>query len=267
MPPLFLRRIVVAPNHSAVSEQGRQGECGYTPADRMSAPVAATPAQPSSVLASVAPALPPWRLAGSGFVFAFRLAPGFLKTFGFAPQGQLRDVEERVAALVYADYWESPVGPYRELLLAIGWARAGSRRAFTVPKIYVSTEAAATGGAHWGLPKEMAQFQVVAGERGARRVVVLKAGAAEVDLTMALRRGPALPVPALLLPGAWRTLVQDAAGRTLFTRLGGWGRARRARLVDFRSVPYLFPDLTKAQPLAGLQVAGFQLRLPPPERD
>lgn len=229
----------------------------------MSAPVAATPAQPPSVLASVAPAPPPWRLAGSGFVFAFRLVPGFLKAFGFAPEGRLRDVEERVAALVYADYRQSPVGPYRELLLAIGWARAGSRRAFTVPRIYVSTEAAA-GGAHWGLPKELAQFQVVDGERGARRVVVLKAGVAEVDLTLAPRRGPALPGLALLLPPTWRTLVQDAGGQTLVTRLGGWGRARRARLADFRSVPYLFPDLTKAQPLAGLQVASFHLRLPPP---
>jgi hypothetical protein len=60
--------------------------------------------------------------------------------------------------------------------------------------------------------------------------------------------------------------VQRGETGLLATRLSGSGVVRRARLVDFRSVPYLFPNVLPGRQLAGFEALSFRLQVPAPER-
>jgi hypothetical protein len=204
---------------------------------------------------------PPWRLAGRGWVFLFTFERHFLHEGGFVPAGLPDGFEGNLGALVLVDYRESPVGPYRELLFSVGRNLRWRHHLLSVSRIYVSSAAsAASGRANWGLPKEVAEFQTVQGRDGAERVIVLRGGLAEVDLTVAPEpRARAWPVSGFFIPPSWRTLVQPWEGKTLRTRLSGRGLVQRARLVDFRTVPQLFPDVTKGRLVAGYQVEGLRL--------
>jgi hypothetical protein len=65
----------------------------------------------------------------------------------------------------------------------------------------------------------------------------------------------------MFIPPSWRTLVQPWEGKTLATRLSGRGFVRRARLLDFRTLPHLFPDVTKGKLVAGYAVEGLRLKV------
>ncbi|HSF40526.1 MAG TPA: acetoacetate decarboxylase family protein [Thermoanaerobaculia bacterium] len=205
----------------------------------------------------------PWSLAGSGYIFLFTFEPGFLRKGGFVPPELGEGFEATLGALMLVDYRESNVGSYRELLFLVGRNLRWRNHLFSVSRIYVSTEASAENGReNWGLPKQTAQFQRVQGKDGAERVIVLKNGLAEVDLTVAPEPGLALPGTSLLLPPSWRTIVQPWQGRTYTTRLSGRGTVQRARLLDFRTLPHLFPDVGEGTLVRGIQVRDFRMRFP-----
>lgn len=205
----------------------------------------------------------PWRLAGSGSIFLFTFEPGFLRKGGFVPPELGEGFEATLGVLMLVDYRESDVGPYRELLFLVGRNLRWRNHRFSISRIYVSTEASAENGReNWGIPKQTAQFQVAKGKDGAERVIVLKDGLAEVDLTVAPEPGRALPGTSLLLPPSWRTIVQPWNGRTYSTRLSGSGTVRRARLLDFRTLPHLFPDVREGTLVKGFEARDFRLRFP-----
>lgn len=213
-----------------------------------------------------APAPPPWDLAGNGYVFLFEFEPGFLRRGDFLPPEFGEDYEGTLGVLILVDYRESNVGPYRELLFLAGRNLRWRNHKFSITRIYVSTEAsAANGRENWGIPKKAAQFQAVAGKDGSERVIVLRDSLAEVDLTVApAPEGPTIPGTALLLPPSWRTIVQPWNGKTYVTRLSGRGTARRARLLDFRTVPHLFPDVNQGKLVDGFSMKSFRMRFPTP---
>lgn len=206
---------------------------------------------------------PPWRLAGRGWIFLFTFEGRFLHQSGFVPAGLPDGFEGNLGTLILAEYRESPVGPYRELAFLVGRNLRWRHHLLAVSRMYASSEpSAASGRANWGLPKETAAFQTAKGRDGAERVIVLRGGLAEVDLTVAPEPGArAWPATTWLLPPSWRTLVQPCAGKTLRTRLSGWGLVRRARLVDFRTVPQLFPDVNQGKLVAGYQLARLELKV------
>jgi len=209
---------------------------------------------------------PPWSLAGSGWIFLFTFPPDFLRQGGFLPP-QLGDgFEGGLGVMMLVDYEDSPVGPYRELLFLAGRNLRWRHHRFSITRIYVSTEASAENGReNWGIPKIRADFQVVPGKDGSERVIVLRDGLAEVDLTVAPDpESRALPGTALLMPPSWRTIVQPWEGQTRVTRLAGSGVARRAKLLDFRTVPHLFPDVKQGEPVNGFRVESFKMRFPKP---
>ena len=185
---------------------------------------------------------PPWLLEGSGSILLFRFEPGFL--------------ERDFGLVMLADYDDSPIGPYRELLFLAGF------RISRITRIYVSTEeSAANGRWNWGIPKELAEFTI---ERRGRteRVHVTRDGRTVADLTVGIGRPP-LPVSALFIPRSWRTLVQPYEGRTYVTTLEGRGVVRPARLLKARIDPELFPDLTRGKLLGAVQASSFRLVFPP----
>lgn len=210
---------------------------------------------------------PPWRLRGSGYLFLFTFRPWFLRTGGFLPR-QLGDgFEGQLGAVVLADYRQSPVGPYRELLFLAGRNRRWRHHRFSISRAYVSTAAStAAGQEHWAIPKQRADFEVIEERDGGERIIVLRDGLAEVDLTVAPAPGMAWPAASLLTPPSWRTIVQFRDGTACETRLSGRGLLRPAKLLDFRTMPAAFPDLNEGELVAGFRVTGLRLGLPRPSR-
>jgi len=213
---------------------------------------------------------PPWRLRGNGYVFLFTFKPGFLRAGGFlSPELEGEGgIEGQLGVLMLVEYLESPVGPYRELLFLAGRDLRWRHHRFSITRIYVSTEPSAVNGReNWGIPKQRADFQVIRKADGAERVILLLDGFAKVDLTMAPAKGHAWPVAGLLAPPSWRTITQFKAGQPLVTRLSGRGLLRPAELLDFRTLPQVFPDVNEGEPVAGFRVADFRLRFPKPAGD
>jgi hypothetical protein len=206
---------------------------------------------------------PPWRLRGSGYVFLFTFDPWLLRAEGFVPPELGDHFEAQLGVLMLVEYRQSPVGPYRELLFAIGRNLRWRNHLFSVTHIFVSTEAsAASGRENWAIPKQTAEFEVVKKEGGAERVIVQRDRLAEVDLTVAPGRGLALPALGFLAPPSWRTIVQYRDGQALETRLSGRGVLRPAKLLDFRTMPKAFPDLNEGKLVAGFFIRDFRLRFP-----
>ncbi len=168
--------------------------------------------------------------------------------------------------MILVDYRQSPVGPYQELLFLAGRNLRWRDHRLTVTRIYVSTEGSAVNGReNWGLPKQVAEFEVLPQPDGSRRVIVLRGGSAEVDLTVAPGKGRLpIPVSSVLAPPSWRTITQFRNGHPLVTLIGGRGVLRPARLLDFRAMPRLFPDVNQGKLVAGFRLEDFRLRFPPP---
>lgn len=209
---------------------------------------------------------PPWRLRGSGYVFLFTFEPWFLRNGGFLlPELVGEHFEGELGVLMLVEYLQSPVGPYRELLFAAGRNLRWRHHLFSITRIYVSTEASAVNGReNWGIPKRVAEFEVVK-EDGAERVIIQRDRLAEVDLTVAPGRGLLLPAAGPLAPPSWRTITQFRDGRIYKTRMSGWGMLRPAKLLDFRTMPKAFPDVNQGKLVAGFQVRDFRLRFPRPQ--
>jgi Acetoacetate decarboxylase (ADC) len=209
-------------------------------------------------------AAPPWHLRGTGAVLIYRFPPSFLEHEAFLAPSLRGHLAGRLGAVILVDYLSSDVGPYRELVFLTGPIHGKGRRCLTVPKIYVSTESSALAGrANWGLPKELAGFDL---ERQGKveRFRITVAGKLAVDLRLE-DRGLALPVGTALVPRSWRTLLQPWGGRTYLTTLKGRGRLRPARLLEAAVDPELFPDLTRGHLLAAVKVVDFRMRFPAAE--
>jgi hypothetical protein len=173
--------------------------------------------------------------------------------------------EAQLGVLMLVDYRKSPVGPYRELLFAIGRNLRWRNHLFSVTHIFVSTEASAVSGREsWAIPKQTADFEILKKEQGAERVILQRNRLAQIDLTVAPGHGFPRPAVGLLAPPSWRTIVQFRDGQTLTTRMNGRGTLRPASLLDFRTLPRIFPDVSKGELAAGYFVKDFRLRFPAP---
>lgn len=210
---------------------------------------------------------PPWRLRGSGYVFLFTFEPWFLRSGGFIPPALGKDFEGQLGAVVLADYRESPVGPYRELLFLAGRNLRWRNHRFSITRAYVSSEASTVNGQeNWGIPKQTADFEVIEEENGAQRVIVLRDGLAEVDLTVAAARGLALPAVSFLAPPSWRTIVQFRNDQSYETRMSGRGLLRLAKLIDFRTMPTAFPNVNEGNMIGAFRAMNLRLRFPQARR-
>src|SRR6185295_5613824 len=211
----------------------------------------------------VARVSPPWRLRGCAYVFLFTFEPWFLRSEGFLPPELGAGFEGQLGAVVLADYRESPVGPYRELLFLAGRNLRWRNHRFSIIRAYVSSEASTVSGQeNWGIPKQTAEFEVIEEENGAERVIVLRDGLAQVDLTVAPASGVTLPVASFIAPPSWRTIVQLRNENSYETQIDGRGWLRPAKLLDFRTMPTAFPDVNEGNLIKGFFATRLRLRLP-----
>ena len=217
----------------------------------------------SSGVEAEAPAAPaPWELAASGYILVLRLPKLSLETQSFTPEVLRPFRIGRYGYAMFVDYASSPVGPYHELLFIPGAFRGVGLDHWSITKIYVSSLASVLNGRrNWGMPKELARFEVEYGEDRCDRIRMLVSDEPAVELTL---RHCSLGVPLRsgLVPARLRTLTHVADGRRFTVTPRARGRIRAARLVAARIDGRFFPPFDPSQVLAAVKISDFRVTFP-----
>jgi hypothetical protein len=203
-------------------------------------------------------ALPPWELTGDACVALYHLGRDEVLAGGFIPEALKPHYLGGPAILLLVDYKTSDVGPYHELLFIPGRFKIGEKSAFSVTRIYVSSEASAVNGRlNWGLPKQVAAFEVLpAANRRGLHVRVYDQQERVLDASFEHSR---LGLP-LWFPRQPLSIMQRMDSQLFFTRLGGRGFGHPGRLRLISASPRLFPDLSRHRPLMAAAFRRFHLR-------
>lgn len=204
----------------------------------------------------------PWRLHGHGYTFFVKLPMPRGRAELFAPTELAEARFGQLGCVMYVEYTASPVGPYRELLFMPGTFRFGARRLPSITKIYVSSQASVVSGQqNWGIPKELADFDVQNGSDGIKRVSLRVGERTAVELWF--RHGKlGVPVSTSLVPRRLRTIGQSFGGRTYTTSPSARGLMQRAKVVHAWSEPGMFAELAAERVVAAVKFSKVDLTFP-----
>jgi hypothetical protein len=207
----------------------------------------------------------PWALTGSGYILMFRLDKPFAEACSFIPPDLKARYTGGIGTVMFVDYHYSDAGPYRELLFIPGMFRFHRKEYFSITKIYVSTmESVVSGRENWGIPKELAQFEIMKEDDSTERIRVLNDGTVFTELVLRTFSGK-MPVTTSLCPPAWRTLAHDPDGKILLTTLRARGWAKPARLVTAVTDPAMFPDFSRGRIVLAAKIPDFFMVFPKAE--
>jgi len=212
--------------------------------------------------AILAPA--PWQLQGRGYIAMLRFDDGGVQQDRFLPPTlQGRRSRSPYAWLMFVDYAHSDVGPYHELLFIPGsFPFEDGRKHLSISRIFVSSQASVDNGRrNWGIPKELAEFEVRYGVQGLDRIKVARGGRVFAELDFKSYPLP-LPFPGGLLPAGLRTLGQHRDGQSFIYAPSASGVLRPASLRRAWSDAAEFPHLARARPVLAVAVSRFQMLFP-----
>ena len=202
---------------------------------------------------------PPWTLKGEGILLLYRFDKSWVESAGHLPASLQGKARGGLGYVMLVDYQESPVGPYRELLLIPG--TFGQKGSQAITSIFVdSPESLSSGRKNWNIPKQLASFHWKKEKNRDHVQVQTEKGvvfSAEIS-----HGGLSFPISTSLLPFR---LVQTMEGKTLATRPQGRGWGKLARMRHLSLDPRLFPDLRSCTPWLALRVQPFTLRFPVPK--
>jgi hypothetical protein len=228
-----------------------------------------TPSQASDLLRladmpaapAVAAAPAPWTLRGDGYVVLFKTTPAMRGAERFTPESLRGRETGGLGMMMFVDYAESPVGPYRELLWIPGKFRFGGRSRWSITRIYVSSwESVVNGNVNWGIPKDRASFAIeVAGAE--RRVTVERDGRRLADLRLR-EKGPTLPITTGWMPEWLLGLAQHRGDRTYYYLPRAKGKVRAGELLEARFDAELFPELEPSRIVGVIRVLDFEMMFP-----
>jgi acetoacetate decarboxylase len=203
------------------------------------------------------PAPAPWTLRGDAHVLlarAVRRPRARLATGISASAGGL-------GLLGFIRYAESNVGAYDELLWLAPWGLSvDGGRFHTVTRIYVSSQASLENGRReWGIPKQLARFEVEHDGDTQRVHVTSQAGPVARFAIATGRRSVA--VDANVLPRPALELAQVLDGRLFRVTPRVRGQLHHARFSQL-SGHAGFAELEGARGLAGLSLLDFTMVFP-----
>jgi hypothetical protein len=206
----------------------------------------------------------PWTLRGDACALLARTEQHPPLPAGDAGSARLRGRGWGVLGWVH--YTESDVGPYDELFWLVPWGLAlGGQRRHCVTRMFVSSEASRDGGRHnWGIPKELARFDIETNGSQQRVRVSTETGPLASFVVVRGRRG--IGVDARALPGAWRTLGQVLDGTSFTVTPEVRGRIQPARFSELVTDPSRFVQVSARAPLAEFALSGFEMRFPAARR-
>lgn len=211
---------------------------------------------------STAPA--PWQLKGRGYIAAIKFDSAKLDDDSFVPAGlKGKRGKGKLAYLMLVDYSESPVGPYYELLFIPGrYQLANGLKRYSISRIFVSSQDSVINGRrNWGIPKDLADFDLQYDEKGGVDASISIDGQPICGLKFE-KYSPNFPVTTALVPKGLRTLVQHWQGQQFeYTpAAGGW--ASLAKLTACWSDPKAMIDLSTAKPMFAVATSNFQMTFP-----
>lgn len=208
----------------------------------------------------IAPA--PWTLHGDGVVMMVHFPESFVLKHGFLADFQADGYRGYIGTVMLVDYHTSGVGPYRELLFIPGIFTLGGQTTFSITKIYVSTyDSVWNGIENWGIPKEVADFNITTLPDGTRVFEISKEG----ELFFSARVKPwsfRFPVSTKLLPSF--QVIQQRQGKLLLTKPEATGKGRLATFSQVHIDPAFFPDLRQGTILSTVAVEDFTMVFPKP---
>lgn len=206
---------------------------------------------------------PPWKLTGDGLVLVYRFSGTFNQKYAFLADYQRQGYKGWIGAVILADYKSSDVGPYRELLFIPGLFNLDGKITFSISKIYVSTyDSLWNGVENWGIPKELADFNIADHTDGSRIYEVGMRGNPFFEARVKPWRF-GFPVSTRLLP--WLQIIQQLRGQWLLTRPELSGKAQLSSLKDISVNSSFFPPINQVKPLAVLSVKDFLMCFPVPQ--
>mgnify|MGYP006140108817 FL=1 len=200
----------------------------------------------------------PWKLKGEGIILIFKFNKDWVENHAHLPKHLVGKFRGGLGYVMLVDYHESPVGPYRELLIIPGKFRKTKMQAIT--KIYVDSEASTLNGRkNWGIPKETLPF-VWTKEQG-RDIIGIKFGEKEVFSVEITHGGLSFPVSTSLLP---IRLCQTLDKVKYYTKPFGSGWGKLAKIKNLAINPDFFPDFRGIKPLMAVKVNPFEIHFPEP---
>lgn len=201
----------------------------------------------------------PWILNGSGYIFLYKFSSDFAHNKYFKTDFT-KELFGGFGTIMLVDYTQSTAGPYRELLFIPGEFTFMYKKYYSITKIYVSTmESVENGRENWGIPKELAEFDISnIGKK--RQHWAVKKDSNTIFEVILCRRPFYFPVNTKYISHA---LVQKNENEIYyFTEFQGKGKGRLAKLESIYCNPEYFPDICGTRPLAVTAIDDFRIEFP-----
>jgi len=199
----------------------------------------------------------PWNLSGRGFILIYRFPEAFVRESCFLPEEWKELKWSGLGYVMFADYEDTPVGPYRELLIIPGKTSHGGVKLATIAKIYVdSTESMANGRQNWGIPKEFADFSW----SQENREHTIRVGGSQPWLEIVMEHGSIpIPIDTRLIP---MNLIQYIDDKQFRVSPKGRGTGRFTLIKGINVNPLFFPGIDELEPIVAFYVDPFQMSFP-----
>jgi hypothetical protein len=204
----------------------------------------------------------PWRLAGDAYVVALKMPAKVLEEQCFVPESLKGCRLGSYSRMIYVDYKNSPVGPYRELLFDPGRFLFDKRSCRTISRIFVSTQESVVNGLeNWGIPKTIAEFETRTLANGWEHITVSAEGAVFAELAFSTVRF-GVPFSDRWLPAKFRTTAQHCGERCYFYAPITRATMKMGRLRESKIDPRMFPDISRGKFALCVRLEDFRMWIP-----
>lgn len=201
---------------------------------------------------------PPWQLQGEGVILLYRFPKKWINEHPLIPTHLKGQFKGGFGYLMLVNYYDSPVGPYKELLLIPGKFKPNKKQSIT--HIVVNSERSTQNGRfNWGIPKITLPI-IWESEKGLDTI-----GIGDEDdpifFCKIRYKGMSFPVSTKILP---IKLYQQCNGKAFETEPKGSGWGKLAKIETLKINHKRFPDISKFKPILAIKVSPFSIDFPKP---
>ena len=206
-----------------------------------------------------------YEFKGNGYVLFYRFDEEFIRLETFLPESLKNNYCRGVGAVLYLNYTQSEIGPYKELLFIPGKFCYRGKKNHFISKAYTSTEEAAKFGRdNWFIPKEKATFSKETMENNMENISTYIEN--EEIASFEIKKGK---IRFKLGTSKYLSfsLMQLKGDEPIKLNYSGTVTANFAKLTSIKIRPAFFPNIVKFTPLAVFKMKNFTLRLPKAEKE
>ena len=201
----------------------------------------------------------PWHLSGEGYILNYWLNPQVIEQF--MPFGLKKSKFGRLVQIMLVRYHSSPVGPYDELLF-LDHASNGLNMHSHIPKIYVSSQASVDEGRyHWGIPKELAQFEWSFSPTQLSCQISVNNEILNIQLNLSQKTLP-VQISSRIFPAHFFKIEQQDQQYSYQFAPHFKGHLAYIPHAEWQNTQNIFPDLSQAIFMKGFYSTDFQLTFP-----